>query len=263
MRDWNFRTGPFLKVEGGAPNDWMKYIYLPKTGEEPEDVELNRRWIGGDVEDHFSKAQDQFFKSLKREVDVSHSISRTTATHLGQEYTVPYLWANNRAIIRQATMSDYSTLIRILNEARRQSGSSATNVYFKKVIEKGLLIVVTDYFRNTIKGLQTLAVRKNDKTGKNMLSAEVCLYIEEDFRGMGIFRKIFEMIFEAAAYACYDTVYIQCAETNPVAEKYEHLGFKRLEEKITENLLVDGKIVPTTCIGFEKEILLKGHATFF
>lgn len=252
MADLNFRTGGFLKADKlDNKYDWVKYVYLPELGNDG-DLDMNRREISKQVSEHFSEAQHEFFKPLKREVEIKNYLSRTEFDHNGSSRNVPYLWANSNIIVRQGTTLDRKGIINILDEACEAAQSVVEPQHIRTYLNRGLMIVVTDY-RNIVKGFQTIT------TQPGVLNTGDLLFIRPESRGIGAFGMIYKMVFEAAKYADYDRVYTQCAEGNPVAEKYEHVGLKKRKERGTFEINgVEGTFIP-----FDYEIVKEGYQTFF
>ena len=252
MTDLNFRTGGFLRAD--KLNDkygWVKYIYLPDLGNDG-DLDMDRREISTQVSEYFSEAQHEFFKPLKRELEIKNYLSRTEFNHNGNIRNAPYIWANGRIIVRQGTTLDKKGIVKILDEACEAAQSDVDPQFIRAYLSRGLMIVVTDY-TNTIKGFQTITIEPGVVNTGNLL------YIRPESRGLGAFGMIYKMIFEAAEHADFDRVYTQCADNNSVAEKYEHIGMKKGKERGSFEINgVTGCYIP-----FNYEIVKDGYQTFF
>ena len=247
MNNFNFRTGGFLKdTRSEKKPDWIKYVYIPELGKDG-DKDIDRRRISEPVSEYFDEAQHEFFKPLKRDIEIKDFLSRTEFEHDGIKRQLPYLWANGELIIRQATTLDQAKLQIMLPEANEASSSFWEMSYIRSLLVRGLILIVTDY-KNRMKGFQTITTRPD------VVSTEDILYLEPESRQKGAFSVIYEIVFAAAEHASYPLVYTQCVEGNPVAEMYEHLGFKRRSEK---------KVERESVLMFDYEVLKPGHQTFF
>ena len=245
---FDFRSGDFLQINiSKQKSDWHQYAYIPELEGDTENEKYKRRDIGEKIKEHFLEAQHEFFKPLKREIEIKDYFSRATYNHNSFQRSLPYLWKNEYVIVRQATTADQPKIARILPSINTLIKTSYKMANLRNLISRGLVIIATSY-RNELKGIQAL------KTEKNILIIEPLLYIEADSRRKGSFSIICDMILNAAEYANYSFVAATCPSEHFIENKYISLGFKK-KEKIVEN--------KKEMLKFEKQISNKNIATFF
>ena len=247
----------FIRIpEQHKSKNWNRYAYCEKLSK-LDNLHCLETEISEEVLNHFRSARNiQFESEKKKEKRIIDFISSIKFEYNDRTYKFPYLWSNSKLIIRQANFYDVDGILDILHQANVEAPGGFSKPYIKKITLNGLTIVLTD-LENTVRGFKTLPTSRN-KIGGNEL-----LYIEKNCRKQGAFRIICELTFDAAKYADYEAVLTQCIQENPVAEMYEHIGFRRKKETKQVKYKYKGEFHEYTVVMFEYPIINSNQQTFF
>lgn len=246
----------FIKIpDSEKENGWYKCAYRENEEFSKEKIEKFRIEMNSEIFEHFRLSQNEKFSPLAKDIDVSDFLW-LTEVDCDRLYKLRYFWTNGTLIVRKGIFSDISGIIDILHPANVEAYGAYSASHMEKITEQGMMIVLTDY-ENKVKGFKTLSTRRNSLGGKELL------YIKNEARKQGAFRVIWEWTFEAAKAAGLKSVLTQCAEQNPVAQMYEHLGFNRKENTKQSTYRYKGKTYTNTTVMFEYPIVDSSQQTFF